>query len=240
MDRSHQLTEPEGGIDVSVEIPRTDIERFVRREIGLEIGDGKASLRDDRDDRITETADTSPFQDMCQSSPGLSEQIVTEVSEKADGRFLFATLCMESLRTKSNLLELKRALRRLPDSVEGYYKEAMQRIDVKPTEDRKRGFKVLSLVSRARRPLSLKELQHALAVTNFLDDEAYEKADIFDAIDPPKIISELISALVILENDGNEVQLVHRSLKTTCTGTRTVTSGFRRPMSTLPNCVWLT
>lgn len=212
LDKSHQLTEPYEVIEVPVEIPHTDIERFVRREIGLEIGDGKTLLRDDRDDRITETADTTPFQDMCQSSPGLSEQIVTEVRKKADGRFLFATLCMESLRTKSNLLELKRALRRLPD-VEGYYKEAMQRIDAQPTEDRKRGYKVLSLISRARRPLSLKELQHALAVTKFNEDESYEEADIFDAIDPPKTILESTSALVILENDGTEVQLVHRSLE---------------------------
>lgn len=212
LDKSHQLTEPYEVIEVPVEIPHTDIERFVRREIGLEIGDGKTLLRDDRDDRITETADTTPFQDMCQSSPGLSEQIVTEVRKKADGRFLFATLCMESLRTKSNLLELKRALRRLPD-VEGYYKEAMQRIDAQPTEDRKRGCKVLSLISRARRPLSLKELQHALAVTKFNEDESYEEADIFDAIDPPKTILESTSALVILENDGTEVQLVHRSLE---------------------------
>lgn len=214
LDQSHQPTEPYEEIEVSVKIPQTDIERFVRREIGLEIGDGKTVLKDDRDDRITETADTTPFQDMCQSEPGLPEQIVTEVSKKADGRFLFATLCMESLRTKSNRLELKRALRRLPDSVEGYYNEAMQRIDAQPTaEDRKRGHKVLSLVSRARRPLSLKELQHALAVTTFLGDEAYGEADIFDAIDPPKTILESTSALIIVENDGNNVQLVHRSLE---------------------------
>lgn len=72
---------------------------------------------------------------------------ITEVNKKADGHFLFAALCMESLRTKSTPLELKRALRRLPDSVEGYYKEVMQRIGERPTEDRKRGHKVLSLVS---------------------------------------------------------------------------------------------
>lgn len=212
LDKSHQLTEPEGGVEVVVEIPHSDIERFLRREIGLEIGDGKTVLRDDRDDRITETADTTPFQDMCQRSPGLSEQIVTEVSKKADGRFLFATLCMESLRTKSNPFELRRALRKLPDSVEGYYKEAMQRIDAQPTDERKRGYKVLSLVSRARRPLSLSELQHALAVTTF-HDEDYEEADIKEAIDQTKTILESTAALIILENDDTEVRLVHRSLE---------------------------
>ena len=213
LDKSHQLTEPYALIEVCVEIPHTDIERFVRREIGLEVGDGKTLLRDDRDDCMTEMADSTPFQDMCQSSPELPEQIVTKVTKNADGRFLFATLCMESLRTKSNPLELERALERLPGSVEGYYKEAMQRIDAQKTEDRKRGYRVLSLVSRARRPLSLKELQHALAVTAFHDDEAYGEAAIPKAIDPPKTILESTSALVILENDDTEVQLVHRSLE---------------------------
>ena len=212
LDNSHRLTEPEGGIEVVVKIPHTDIERFVRREIGLETGDGKRVVRDDRDDRIREIADTTPFQDMCQSSPGLSEQIVTEVSKKADGRFLFATLCMESLRTKVNQLELERALSRLPDSVEGYYKEAMQRIDAQRPDERKRGYKVLSLVSRARRPLSLSELQHALAVTTFYDD-SYKEADILKAIDPSKTILESTAALIILEDDDTEVRLVHRSLE---------------------------
>ena len=213
LDRSHQLTEPYGCIEVSVEIPHTDIERFVRREIGIEIGDAKPLLRDDRDNRVTETANTTPFQDMCQSALGLPEQIVTEVTKKADGRFLYAKLCMESLRAKSNLLDLKRALRRLPDSVEGYYREAMQRIGAQPTEDRERGYKVLGLVSHARRPLSLKELQHALAVTRFNDDEDCEETFFDDAIDQAKTILDSTSALVILENDGTEVQLVHRSLE---------------------------
>ena len=121
---------------------------------------------------------------------------------------------MESLRTKSNRLELKRALTRLPDSVEGYYKQAMDRVEAQAPADRKRGYKILSLVSCARRPLSLKELQHALAVTTFLDDEVYEEDDIPIAVDPPKTILESTSALIIIESDETEVQLVHRSLET--------------------------
>ena len=213
LEESHQLIEPYGQIEVTVEIPHTDIERFVRREIGIEIGDGKPILRDDRDSRATENAYTTPFQDMCQSVSGLPEQIVDAVTKKADGRFLFATLCIESLRAKSNPLKLKRALEKLPDSVEGYYQEAMQRIDAQPPEDRRRGYKVLGLVSRARRPLSLTELQHALAVTSFRDCEIYEETDIIYAIDQAKTILGSTSALVILENDDTEVQLVHRSLE---------------------------
>ena len=213
LDRSHQLTEPYGCIEVSVKIPRTDIERFVRHAIGIEIGDVTPLLRDDRDNRVTETANTTPFQDMCQSAPGLPEQIVTEVTKKADGRFLFAKLCMESLRAKSSPWDLEQALTRLPDSVEGYYKEAMQRIGAQPTEDRKRGYSVLGLVSRAHRPLSLSELQHARAVIRFGDDGGFEETVIDRAIDQAKTILDSTSALVILENDGTEVQLVHSSLE---------------------------
>lgn len=212
LDRSHRLAEPYGEIEVPVEIPQTDTERFVRREVAREIGGGKRLLRDDRDNHVTKSAYTTRFQDLCQSEPGLDEQIVTEVTKKAHGCFLFVTLCLESLRTKFNGKELKRAVRELPDSLEGCCKEAIQRIDAQPTENRKRGYKVLNLISRARWPLSLKELQHALAVTD--DHEAYEEAaEIFDAIDEPKIISESTSALVMLENHGTEVQLVHRSLE---------------------------
>lgn len=59
----------------------------------------------------------------------------------------------------------------------------------------------------------MRELQHALAVAKFLDDEADKEDDIFDAIDPLKTILESTSALIILENDGTVVQLVHRSLE---------------------------
>lgn len=48
-------------------------------------------------------------------------------------------------------------------------------------------------------------MQHALAVTKFLDDEAYEEDGISDAIDPLKTILESTSALIILENDGTVI-----------------------------------
>lgn len=89
----------------------------------------------------------------------------------------------------------------------------MQRIHAQPPDDRRRGYKVLGLVSRARRPLSLTELQHALAVTSFGDSDSYEETAISQAIDQAKTILSSTSALVILDNDDTEVQLVHRSLE---------------------------
>lgn len=85
---------------------------------------GKIVLRDDRGDRITETADTTPFQDMCQRSPDALEQIVTE------GRWPFSVRnALSGIPTyKIHSVGAEAGPEETPDSVEGYYKEAMQRI----------------------------------------------------------------------------------------------------------------
>lgn len=66
---------------------------------------------------------------------------------------------------------------------------------------------------RARRALSLEELQHALSVIDFNEEGEDTEAEIFDAIDPAKVILDVTSGLVIVENEGSEVHLVHRSLE---------------------------
>ena len=212
LDRLHPLIEPYGQIEVRVEIPRTDIERYVRWEIGTELGDGDSVLRDDRDTAELENSITTPFQDLCQSDPNLPEQIVTEVAEKANGRFLFARLYMDSLKTKSNLRTLKKALRNFPDTTDDIYHDAMQRIQAQGPDERNRAYRILGMVTRARRPLGLSELQHALAVVD-LREENDTQEDIVDSIDQPKTILGSTSALVILEENGTQVRLVHRTLE---------------------------
>ena len=213
LDRSHLLTEPYGQIEISVEIPPTDIEHYVRWEIGSEAGDVKPVLKDDRDMAVIDSPVTTRLQELCQDNPNVAEQIVAEVTKKANGRFLFARLYMDSLKTKSTLRVLKQALRTFPDNTDDIYKEAMQRIHAQEPEERKRAYRVLGIVSRARRPLGLSELQHALAVVDFQDDEGNTEANIADAIDRPKTILGCTSALVILEEQGTQVRLVHRSLE---------------------------
>lgn len=115
----------------------------MRREIESEIGDGKIVLRDDRGDRITETADITPFRDMCQRSPDAPEQIVTE------GRWPFSVrnAWYGILAYKIHSVGAEAGPEETLDSVEGYCKEAMQRVGARLTENRKRGHEVLSLVS---------------------------------------------------------------------------------------------
>ena len=214
-DDTHQLTEvslqPDDPIQVIVKIPDEDIKQYVRCEIGVKLGNNKALLRDER---LTgpDRPDTTPFQDLCESDPDLPEQIVSTVAQKASGRFLFARSYMDSLKTKSNLRMLKKALETFPDNINDIHKDAMHRIQTREKDDRARPYKILGLVARARRPLSLKELQHALAVMDF-GDEGGTETDILLAIDPANVILDVTSGLVIIENNGSEVRLIHRSLE---------------------------
>ena len=61
LNNLYRLTKPKEGIEIVVKISYTNIERFIRRKIDLKIRDNKRVIRDNRDDRITEIADTTPF-----------------------------------------------------------------------------------------------------------------------------------------------------------------------------------
>ncbi len=181
--------------------------------IGVELGDNKGLIRDERT-AGADIPDTTPFQDIVQSDPELTEQIVSTVADKANGRFLFARLYLESLKSQSNRRMMKKTLRSFPDNINDIHKDAMRRIEGKEAPERIRAYKVLGLVAQARHALSLRGLQHALAVMDFGEDEEdVGEEDIKDAIDPAKAILDATSGLVVIENRGTEVRLVHRSLE---------------------------
>ena len=212
-DRLHTLTEPYGQVEIDLEIPSADIERYVWSEVQAETGILKSELIDDRDTNVLDSPVTTEFQDMIKNHKELQSRIVDEVTQKANGRFLYARLYMDSLKTKSNPVTLRKALKTFPDSIDDIYKEGMQRIQAQEPDVRKRAYRVLGMITRTRRPLGLQELQHALAAVYLTGEEDMTEDDISYAIDQPKTILDSTSALVILEEDETQVRLVHRSLE---------------------------
>ncbi|KAL8720876.1 MAG: hypothetical protein Q9225_002321 [Loekoesia sp. 1 TL-2023] len=214
-DRSHELSEPYGRRQIKVKIPDQDIENYIRRDIGAEMADDSSFLVDERsagEDR----PDMTRFQHLVRRDPSLPGQIVSTVVEKAKGRFLFARLYLDLLKNAPNLRRLRKILASFPENVSDIYKESMHRIEEQVKEDRFRAFRILGLITRARRPLSLKELQHALAAMELEDvDEDLSERDVLDAVTPVNIILEITSGLVITEDNGHgkDVKLVHRSLE---------------------------
>ena len=92
---------------------------------------------------------------------------------------------MDSLVGKHNSAAVRRALENLPKEVDVTYDEAMERIQQQNQDDKELAERVLSWIVYAFRPLSVMELQHALAVlpgTTCLDLEAIIDEDILTSV----------------------------------------------------------
>jgi hypothetical protein len=124
-------------------------------------------------------------------------------------RFLLAQLHVDSLASAAALSvrHVRRKLQTLLTTLIATYEEAMKRIQSQEPEYSSIALKVLAWVTYVFRPLSLKELQHALAVEPGevdLDDEMVMEAH---------TITTLCAGLVIVDTATDKVSLVHYTTK---------------------------
>ena len=102
------------------------------------------------------------------------------------------------------LAEVRSALEMLPEGVNDTYDEAMERVEQQDTRRKQLAKRVLSWITYASRPLSVKELQHALAVlpnTTGLDPEA---------IIDKEILTSVCAGLVVIDEKRNIIGLVRK------------------------------
>ncbi|KAL9097442.1 MAG: hypothetical protein Q9165_000338 [Trypethelium subeluteriae] len=143
---------------------------------------------------------------LIKDTPGLEAEVTKEIVTKACGMFLVARLHLDSLLWKSNPRKIKEALYSLANGQEGLdllYDDALKRIDEQASDDAQLGNEVLLWVSLALRPLSIMELQHALAVRpggRVFDTDGLE--------DPDHILS-VCAGLVGIDKEDQVVRLIH-------------------------------
>lgn len=205
-DRSHNLSEPNDSVQLDIRTPDADLERYVQWEIGKEINDYGSKAWDTRS--FSSRPGMTRFGRKCQKDPELLRRIPAVVVQKANGRFLYAKLFMDSLKSKQTLRHIQDTLDDFPDEVNDIYAGILQRIsDQKIAADRTLGLKVLSRIVCAHRPLSLSELQHVLSVepgaTVFDPDLDYDQEEILSST----------AGLVTVDSDKNAVRLVHTTLQ---------------------------
>jgi len=111
---------------------------------------------------------------------------------------------MDSLATKSSRKRVREALDRLPKEVDETYKQAIQRIEGQCEDDWKLAKGVFSWITYARRPLSVKELQHALAVTSQMSEMD------LDAIVDADILTSVCAGLVVIDEETSIIHLVRQ------------------------------
>ena len=111
---------------------------------------------------------------------------------------------MDSLATKISCTAVHLGLENLPAEVNATYDEAMNRIEGQSKDDRKLAKEILCWITYARRPLSLEELQHALAVSPGMTE-----LDIGGLVDV-SILTSVCAGLVIVEKQSAVVRLIRK------------------------------
>lgn len=205
-DRSHTLSEPNDSVQIDIRTPDAELERYIQWEINKEINDYGSKSWDTRTFSIR--PGMTRFGRKCQKDPELLRRIPAVVVQKANGRFLYAKLFMDSLKSKQTLRHIQDTLDDFPDEVNDIYDGILRRIsEQKIAADRTLGLKTLSLIACAHRPLSLAELQQVLSVE--------PGATVFDQYldyDQEEILSST-AGLVTVDGDKNAVRLIHTTLQ---------------------------
>lgn len=123
---------------------------------------------------------------------------------------------MRSLEREVKTAGIRRKLKALPDDLDATYKDIMDRINDMAEEERKVARNALSWIIFSARPLEIRELQHALAIspqnTDLNNGEADDTDSADEEFDEEEIVDEedilsFCCGLVII--DKGKVRLVH-------------------------------
>ncbi|KAJ7584563.1 hypothetical protein C8J56DRAFT_789897, partial [Mycena floridula] len=139
----------------------------------------------------------------------LEAEIIDQVILKAAGMFLQAHLHLDALASQLNRKGLRMALSTLPSGIMNSYDTAMARISAQGEAEKKLALVVFYWLAYAQEPLSVKALQHAVAVS-----EDMTNMD-FDAVVAVELLTSICAGLVIIRKDSSHyepiVQLVRKS-----------------------------
>ena len=114
---------------------------------------------------------------------------------------------VRKLKSQCNLRQFRKSLKSLTSDLGSSFKDSWERIESQPPAMKEIGQKVLSWTSYAHRPLSLRELQHALAV------EAEDTDLLTDAFTPLSLILRSCAGLVVYDSNADQVRLINMSVR---------------------------
>ncbi|KIW35343.1 uncharacterized protein PV07_02044 [Cladophialophora immunda] len=135
--------------------------------------------------------------------PSLENTIVRTISEKVKGMFLLAQLHMDRLAQTSCCRDVRRALHSLPKALDEVYDEAMKRIEGQAEDDAALAKRTLSRITFALKPLTVREIQHALATEpGDTDIDEY-------AVPDQEILISVCAGLVTIDQESQIIRLAH-------------------------------
>ncbi|KAI9691788.1 MAG: hypothetical protein M1822_007860 [Bathelium mastoideum] len=196
-DRSHPLEEMLP-VEVTIETPADELERYVKEEISKEIG--KVNTRD-WDQALYSRTRRKGFGGQLAHDQDLRERIPRLIAKQAGYKFIFAKLYMDSLKLQRTLADIEDALENLPGSLNELYENIInERIKSQESKaDRDNSMRIIAFVCCAGsgRNLHLTELQHALAMKP--GENKFNRRRIMTRDD----ILELTKGLIAIDPDGD-------------------------------------
>ncbi|KAF5576273.1 ankyrin protein [Fusarium pseudocircinatum] len=146
----------------------------------------------------------------------LKDDIIKKISESAKGMFLLAQIYLKLLSYKTSETEMRRQLTAfqkhgnedgIADALTQAYKETMDRINQQQPDHIILAKKVLFWIARAKRELTVQELQHALAMSSVQCEPC--EADLpFD-----ETLVTVCAGLVAVDEAKKTIQLVHYTVQ---------------------------
>ncbi|KAI0885923.1 uncharacterized protein GGS22DRAFT_188212 [Annulohypoxylon maeteangense] len=181
--------------------PIPDLEELLKDSIRITIEASSTDIRNYLQQRIEST---SSMKKHLADEPALRETIISLILQKVKGMFLMARLYLDTLINKTTRRKIKNALETLPEGLDSIYEELMVRIELQnPRDHADLAIKVLGWIFYAARPLTVIEVQHALAIEqgdNYLDQDGIPSRD---------LLVSVCAGLVIINKNSNTISLVH-------------------------------
>ena len=137
----------------------------------------------------------------------LRERIVDTLCNNANGMFLLPALQIRTILDQITKADVKRALLHLSTDLTNAFESTIQRVSNLPNARRELAFRTLMWISHARRPLTVLELQHAMALR--FEDEDLDR----DNLSSVKTIVDCCCGLVEVDMESSIIRLVHHSLE---------------------------
>ena len=138
-----------------------------------------------------------------QKDPGLLQTIVTKITSKVKGMFLMARLYLDSILTMITPRKVKAALELLPEGLNQVYGELLDRIEGQSPEDAALALRALYWIFHAVRPLTVAEIQCALAIE--AEDAELDK----DGEPDRDLLVSVCAGMVVIDNETDTISLVH-------------------------------
>ncbi|CAD6445238.1 4a4361a0-46ea-4436-a941-eb14bdffe16c [Sclerotinia trifoliorum] len=147
----------------------------------------------------------------CKKDPTLRETIVGKIAEKAHGMFLLAHLHIEAIASELKISRIKKALAGLPNILDNSYDDAMKRImEGQDTNRKNLAMNILMWLSCAKRLLTLRELQHAMAIMELdPDEDELDEEDFYDQ----DLLLTVCAGLVVIDPESGIIRLCHYTLQ---------------------------